>query len=104
MNETPIPLAYGEAIEKFLRHFGDGPHEGLKTIGDPTGKGWAMTLNPTKEKIDNVPPFSLIPYLNGWPAGIIDPGGGCMVASMEGSGTEEDFIAWCREDAPTTAS
>ena len=39
----------------------------------------------------NVPPFSIYVVFNGWPAGIIDAGGGCLCAGAVGN--EENLLA-----------
>jgi len=41
---------------------------------------WKATVNGCRETRDSIPPFSIGLEFNGFPAGIIDPGGGIMAA------------------------
>lgn len=55
-------------------------------LADPKGGTWAFTLNPheTSEAIGDtatqLPPFHLFVEWNGFPAGIVSPGGGVIAA------------------------
>jgi hypothetical protein len=97
---APIASAFGYAAEKFLRQFGNGPYDGLRTIGDVNGQGFAMTANITAghEPIGNIPWGHIMIYHNGIPCGCIMPYGGSLMSMGEPGLLERDFIAWCRED------
>jgi hypothetical protein len=43
---------------------------------------WKLSMNGHTETIEQVPPFSVYVEFNGWPAGIIDPSGGCIAAGQ----------------------
>lgn len=98
MESPPISEAFVCAAEKFFRRFGKGPYDGLRTIGDTYGKGWAMIANTTPSVIDSVQPFSILIFRNGLPYGIIDPFGGTIISVGEPGKSESEFIDWCRED------
>ena len=98
---SPIAAAFGYAAEKFLRVHGNGPYDGLKTIGDTCGKGWAMTVNNTvnKERIGNIPYAHIMLFRDGMPFGLIHPYDGSIVEiDGELGKSEQEFISWCRDD------
>lgn len=104
MVNRPIATAFGEAAERFVRHFGNGPYDGLRTIGNMDGEGFAMQANVTesKDEIDGLSYAHIRVHRNGMPIGVISPFGGILVA-CEG-GMESMFIEWCKSDTRQTAS
>lgn len=90
-------MAFYAACQCFLREFGDGPYDDLRTIGDPRGPGWAMVANVTsrKETISNIPDGHIMICFNGLPCGIINPFGGEMISMGQAGSAEQDFIQWC---------
>ena len=98
MVNRPIAAAFGEAAERFVRHFGNGPYDGLRRIGEMDGEGFAMEANVTKDEveIDGLPHAHIRINRDGVPVGVIGPFGGLLVA-CEG-GMEAMFIEWCKED------
>jgi len=54
-----------------------------------------MKLNPTKEEIDNISPFTLAISWGGFPAGILDYNGGVIAAGD--AANEDTFIEWLAE-------
>jgi len=102
MVNRPIATAFGEAAERFVRHFGNGPYDGLRTIGDMEGEGFAMQANVTKakEEIDGLPYAHIRVHRDGMPIGVVNPFGGLLVA-CEG-GMESMFIEWCKSDQPAS--
>ncbi len=95
-----IVAAFGYAAEKFLRRFGDGPYDGLLSIGNKDDKGFSMVANITKkqEEIDGIGFGNIVVHRNGWPVGVISPFGGMLLGSSSPGEAEGDFIQWCRED------
>ena len=84
MGSTGIPLAFMRLVELHAaRKLPD-----LKAMGGAwtceIGNGWIARLNGTTvdREIDGfkVPPFSALVECDGWPAGLIDPGGGTIAA------------------------
>jgi hypothetical protein len=64
----------------------------LLTLGN--AEGWRLTLNTTVEKIDRYEPVSAYVEWNEWPAGIIDPFGGCIAAGA--AANLETFLEWLK--------
>lgn len=52
---------------------------------------WLIKVNGHDKEVEHVPPFSAYITFNGWPAGVIDPFGGCIVASDHCN--EDSFIS-----------
>ena len=52
---------------------------------------WSITLNGHDTEIDSLPPFYLAVYYNGWPAGIVSPTHGGVIAAGT-SANENAFI------------
>ena len=50
---------------------------------------WKITINGKSEACDNIPPYGVLVEFNGWPAGILDPGGGVIAA---GEAANEDTL------------
>jgi hypothetical protein len=101
MEEPPVLEAFVRAAQKLYRVFGQGPYDGLRTVGDTYGKGWSMIANTTRGTLKGISPCSIAIYRNGLPHGIINAYGGSII-SLEGPGeAEADFIRWCREDEPS---
>ena len=58
---------------------------------------WHISLNGHQEPVRcsagvEVPPFHCYVQYNGWPAGVIEPGGGCLVGSGLPGENEKAFI------------
>lgn len=51
---------------------------------------WTIKLNPHGTQVEKVPPYTAAVYFNGWPAGLIDPGGGIIAA---GDTANEEALA-----------
>lgn len=82
--------------ERFAELHGAPLPKGLLSIGEETTgmecKGWRVRLNTTGEKIDDVDAFTAKVEWNGWPAGILNPYGGCIAAGEAANlGT---FLEW----------
>lgn len=69
-----MPEVFIEIADCFGRNFGTPLPKHLLRIGDVNHQ-WHITLNPTKEPIDSIQPFTAHVQWFGFPAGIIDPGG-----------------------------
>lgn len=80
-----------EASRLFGRKFGVPLPQRVLEIGD-TENGWHLKLNVTKAEADGIPPFGILAKWNGWPAGIIEVGGGVMVAGD--AANEDSLIEW----------
>ena len=100
MEEPPVLEAFVRAAEKYFRVFGQGPYDGLRTIGDTYGRGWSMIANTTRRTLEGISPCSIAVYRNGLPHGIIGPYGGSIISLEEPGKAEADFIRWCGEDEP----
>lgn len=59
-------------------------------------EGWSFRLNATKEALEKISPYTVEVFRNGWPAGIINPHGGTMIATGNVGASENDFIEWCK--------
>ncbi len=66
----------------------------ILSLGDKD-TGWYLRLNTTKKEIDGTPAFSVSVDWNGWPAGIIDPGGGLLAAGD--SANEQTLKKWLND-------
>lgn len=104
-NNEQIAAAFGYAAEKLVKTFGNGPYDGLRTIGDTYGRGFAMTANVTKqqETIDRIPFGHIMVFWNGLPCGMISPYDGILIAMGEHGETEQEFIKWCHDAFPEVA-
>ena len=104
MVNRPIATAFGEAAERFVRHFGDGPYDDLRTIGDMDGEGFAMQANVTKAKgeIDGLPYAHIRVHRDGMPIGVISPF--CVILVACEGGMESMFIEWCKSGDRQPAS
>lgn len=71
-----------QLMEQFWGHMARlAPPGGIKdrVFRIDAGK-WVLRANGHRVKTDGVPPFSVMVEFNGWPAGIIDPGGAVIAA------------------------
>lgn len=93
MNENiPITVAYAMVAE--LAHI-----LGVKNLNQSTGcwehqidQSWTIRLNPHQETIDGIGPFEMAISFNGWPAGLIHPTQGGIIA-VGSAANENTFIA-----------
>lgn len=84
--ERPMPVE--EALARFWELAGTlRKKDGVEPLGNLAGlwirkvdERWLFKANGHREAIDNVPPFSIYVEYNGWPAGVIDPGGAAFAA------------------------
>ena len=51
---------------------------------------WRVRLNPHDDERERIPPFHVAIEFNGWPAGLVSPGGGVIAAGE--AANEEAFI------------
>ena len=91
-----MPEAFSKIVELLLA-------KGFKSIKDlpacaeiEIDERWWVAVNGHPEqtkcsKGTEVPPFTAYIEFNGWPAGCIDPGGGCMAAGAIAN--EDELIA-----------
>lgn len=94
-----IPAAFAAAVERALKDHGPAPHDKLLVCGS-LDSGWGFKLNTMKVEIENVQHGSVMVYRNGFPVGIIDAGGGSIIAmGSEVGGAEQAFIEWCESEA-----
>jgi hypothetical protein len=54
---------------------------------------WRLELNPHREPIEAVPPFSVAVFYRDWPFGVIDGHGGDWMMSKNPNATPEALIA-----------
>jgi len=80
--------------ERFVKQFGAPLPKRLLSIGDPD-KGWGAQLNPTNAKAGDIEPFHAVVTWNGWPAALLCPAYGEIVAG-EAANTET-LCQWLRE-------
>jgi len=82
------------SILKMSKIFGEPLPKELLSFGD-FNSGWAMKLNATDEEIEKIPPFEVMPYWGGIPAGLLGANGGMMA---DGSHANEDaFLEWLEQ-------
>lgn len=63
------------------------------SLGNPD-RGWFVRLNAAREATDGIEPFAAHIGWNGFPAGIVDPGGGVIAAGeLANEGT---FLEWLK--------
>lgn len=93
--EAPIAEAFLLIAERFGREHGSPLPKQLLEIGD-RDRGWGVKLNPTNETIEDVEPYRAHVSWNGWPAGIIDPYGGCLAAGHLAN--EDALCEWLKSD------
>jgi hypothetical protein len=93
MSEPRYATVFCEAVMAFGRRFGEPLPKRTLEMGNAE-KGWGVTLNPTAEEVDALPPFSVKVSWNGWPAGIIQPGGGIIAAGE--AANEDSLIEWLK--------
>ncbi len=90
-NRIAIPECFNKVAELAIK-LGVTPlnkHSGCweHTVDDQ----WSIKLNPHNTEIDNIPPFHMSVYYNGWPAGVISPTQGGVIAAGT-SANEDAFI------------
>ena len=82
-------------VERFAAKFGTPLPKKLLEMGDPD-HGWHCEINPTDETLGRIPPCTCNVTWNGFPAGIIDPGGGILAAGD--AANEESLREWLTLD------
>lgn len=101
-DEPPLAKAFVLIAERFGRIFVAPLPKRLLEIGSPT-EGWGVRLNPTSEAVDGIQPYRAHVTFNGWPAGIMQPYGGTMMAGdHDGKSTEDALIEWLQSDMGAT--
>lgn len=89
---------WGLIVERMVAVYGEPlPHEML-TLGNPD-KGWGAVLNATRAKQGHHEAYHAIVSWNGFPAGIMEPRGGCIAAGALAN--EESFREWLTTASPT---
>ena len=83
-------VLYNKAQEEGYKHLGEYPGIIKATLGS-----WDIRLHTHDEKIEGDDPFTIYVEYNGWPAGVVDAGGGVIAAGA--AANEDAFIAACRE-------
>ena len=58
---------------------------------------WSITLNPHDYDVDDIPPFCMAITYNGWPAGLVSPANGGVIAA--GASANEDAFIEALEQA-----
>lgn len=88
-------LGYSQAfcliVERMAEAHGSPLPKRMVEIGDPQQR-WGVRLNPTNDSIDGVERYTAHVTWNGWPAGVIDPRGGCIVTG--GEADENSLCEW----------
>lgn len=56
---------------------------------------WKVSINGHKEEIDHIPAYHVMPFWNGFPAGIFGPSGGIIAAGELAN--EDTFIEACQK-------
>lgn len=80
-----------KACNVFADKFGTPLPKEILKLGD-LNKGWGIELNATREDQKDFKAYSMNIWWNGFPAGIIDPGGG--VIAVGGLANENSLIEW----------
>jgi len=83
-----------EAIAKLTAKLGAAPLNQFPGIWKHRlDKNWSLELNPHREAIDSVPPFTIVVFFWRWPYGVIDGHGGEWMMSANPEATPEALIA-----------
>lgn len=95
MKETQkICETWYKACEIFADKFGLPLPQEMLTLGS-LETGWGVELNATREKKDDLRAYAMNVWWNGFPAGIIDAGGGVFAAGSLAN--EETFFEWLEQ-------
>ena len=87
----PIPECFSKVVDLMLAL----GVEGINTLPGcwehQVDEHWFIKVNGHKEPIDNIQPYEMIVWFNGWPAGVIHPDRGVIAAGTLVN--EDTFIA-----------
>lgn len=101
MSESISELWF-ELSRLFGERFGKPLPKELLTIEED---GLKFQLNNSGAEVENIPQYGIFIWTTGWPLGLFEPGGGCLV--MTGSWSEGDLIEWVKDrvaiEEPTDA-
>ena len=87
----PIPECFSKVVDLMLAL----GVEGINTLPGcwehQVDEHWLVKVNGHKEPIDDIQPYEIMVWFNGWPAGIIHPNRGVIAAGALAN--EDTFIA-----------
>lgn len=96
MSEQPICELWLQIIERLADRFGRPIPKRLLELGN-CDEGWRVRFNATSKQIDEIEPLAICVEWCGWPAGIIDAGGGVIAAGD--AANQDTLIEWLTNEA-----
>ena len=77
------PAAFIYATEIVMKMCPTVPLNKLPGCWEYTFGKTSFKINGHSDERDGVPPYSVAFEVNGWPVGVVDPGGGCVLGVSE---------------------
>ena len=95
MSAEPLPEAFAKAVDLFTYELKLLGHEDLQAypgiFSVQVDDLWEIATHAQAGPIDRLPPYTIRIRFNGWPAGVLDAGGGVITAVA--AANENTFIA-----------
>ena len=95
MIAEPLPQAFAKAVDLFVYELNLLGYEDLQVypgiFAVQVDDLWEIATHAQAGPIDRLPPYTIRIRFNGWPAGVLDAGGGVITAGV--AANENAFIA-----------